>query len=295
MRRHHHGASLRRSKCGQPCRAEVISLLQYARGARRPTARSCNQGFWQLPFSFSSPHTHLSSKLLVRLDLFLSLFRLWFECLWSPPPGRTGPSPYPCPAHPSKTEAQMCSYYTLIGAFEVLATGSFSNSDKAPFPLAPFPLLTILEWNPIYWSTSTAPTSFCKCTCFSNSTIIPLDAPRPEPRPSVSPRWVEFSNPADPPVNAAVQLQLQPQKQDNKVAKYQKREDRKEFRKGNCNDCNRQYCMDAHLPICKGAKVDDVFTTCFRMSEVYSNRSFFLKENVSFFDRFSLLKSLDGY
>lgn len=40
--------------------------------------------------------------------------------------------------------------------------------------------------------------------------------------------------------------------------------DRKEFRAGNCNDCNRQYCLDARLPICKDAGVNDVFTTCFR-------------------------------
>lgn len=117
---------------------------------------------------------------------------------------------------------------------------------------------------------STAPTSFCKCTCFSNSTIIPLDAPRPNNlRPSISPRWAEFSRPGDLP---QLPLRLQLQERDAAAAAAaaavdkQKREDRKEFRKGNCNDCNRQYCMDAHLPICKGAKVEDVFTTCFRMS-----------------------------
>lgn len=41
-------------------------------------------------------------------------------------------------------------------------------------------------------------------------------------------------------------------------------EDRKEFRAGNCNDCNRQYCMEAHLPICKDAGAEDVVATCFR-------------------------------
>ena len=43
-------------------------------------------------------------------------------------------------------------------------------------------------------------------------------------------------------------------------------EDRKEFRAGNCGDCNRQYCIDAHLPICKDATVGDVVATCFRAS-----------------------------
>lgn len=40
--------------------------------------------------------------------------------------------------------------------------------------------------------------------------------------------------------------------------------DRKEYRAGNCNDCNRQFCLDYNLPICRGAGVEDVFTTCFR-------------------------------
>jgi len=51
---------------------------------------------------------------------------------------------------------------------------------------------------------------FCKCTCFANSTIIPLLAT------------------------------------------------------GNCNDCNRQFCLGYNLPICKSAKEADVATTCFR-------------------------------
>ncbi len=55
-----------------------------------------------------------------------------------------------------------------------------------------------------------------------------------------------------------------------KKKKRGKEDDRKEFRAGNCNDCNRQYCIDAHLPICKGAKVEDVFTTCFRRLNFFS-------------------------
>lgn len=43
-----------------------------------------------------------------------------------------------------------------------------------------------------------------------------------------------------------------------------KEEDRKEYRAGNCNDCNRQFCLDYNLPICKNARVEDVFTQCFR-------------------------------
>ncbi|KAH9826460.1 hypothetical protein Tdes44962_MAKER03453 [Teratosphaeria destructans] len=80
--------------------------------------------------------------------------------------------------------------------------------------------------NPTNTHIHTAPTSFCKCTCFTNSTLIPLDAPQ-------TPSTVESPNPDVP--------------------------------KGRtCNDCNKQFCLDYHLPICQGAQEDDVFTTCFQ-------------------------------
>lgn len=71
-----------------------------------------------------------------------------------------------------------------------------------------------------------ASTSFCKCTCFSNSTIIQLDG-------SSSPN----SGSSKP--------------------------DAKKTR-GTCSDCNKAFCLSYNLPICKGAKEEDVFTTCFQ-------------------------------
>ncbi|KAL2355343.1 hypothetical protein BJ546DRAFT_684334 [Cryomyces antarcticus] len=65
-----------------------------------------------------------------------------------------------------------------------------------------------------------SPTSFCKCTCFSNSTIIPLSSTS------------AGSSPKKPSLT--------------------------------CTDCNRQFCLSYNLPICKGAKEEDVFTTCFQ-------------------------------
>ena len=41
-------------------------------------------------------------------------------------------------------------------------------------------------------------------------------------------------------------------------------EDKQEYRARNCNDCNRQFCLDYNLPICRGAVEKDVFTICFR-------------------------------
>lgn len=109
-----------------------------------------------------------------------------------------------------------------------------------------------------------APTLFCKCTCFSNSTIIPLNAPRP-----ASSHQQQFAS----------RLLLHTRNQDDGNGAGGRgeggggddegkkgNEDRKEFRAGNCGDCNRQYCIDAHLPICKDATVGDVVATCFRAS-----------------------------
>lgn len=36
------------------------------------------------------------------------------------------------------------------------------------------------------------------------------------------------------------------------------------YRALSCNDCNRKFCLNYDLPTCKGAKEDDVVTTCFR-------------------------------
>ena len=36
------------------------------------------------------------------------------------------------------------------------------------------------------------------------------------------------------------------------------------YRSLSCNDCNRKFCLDYELPTCKGAKEEDVYTTCFR-------------------------------
>ncbi|KXL46979.1 MAG: hypothetical protein FE78DRAFT_144988, partial [Acidomyces sp. 'richmondensis'] len=74
---------------------------------------------------------------------------------------------------------------------------------------------------------SVAPTSFCKCTCYNNnSTIIPLDSP-----PS-GPTQDSTGNPPQP--------------------------------HRSCADCNKQFCLSYHLPICQDATESDVFATCFQ-------------------------------
>ena len=75
----------------------------------------------------------------------------------------------------------------------------------------------------------TAATSFCKCTCFGNSTIIQLDGNS------------RASTPAKPVPHG-----------DTKTGH------------GTCLDCNKKFCLEYNLPICKEAKEQDVVTTCFR-------------------------------
>ncbi|PWY71469.1 hypothetical protein BO70DRAFT_321296 [Aspergillus heteromorphus CBS 117.55] len=93
------------------------------------------------------------------------------------------------------------------------------------------------------FATASAPASFCKCTCFSNSTIIPLDPDSSGSGSSLHGALRFFGRSDD-----AHGL-------DGRA---------KNYRSLNCNDCSRKFCLDYDLPTCHGAKEDDVFTTCFQ-------------------------------
>ncbi|MCJ1450265.1 hypothetical protein MMC28_000594 [Mycoblastus sanguinarius] len=140
-------------------------------------------------------------------------------------------------------------------------------------PLIALPALT----------SAASPTSFCKCTCFTNSTIIPLDAPittlpkTPSTFHLHLPRENEPAEdplPEDPPSSPSAPESPSPPTSPSAPAaptapgkgkgKEDEADDRKEYRAGNCNDCNRQFCLDYNLPICKHAGMEDVFTTCFQ-------------------------------
>ncbi|CAI6340435.1 unnamed protein product [Periconia digitata] len=94
---------------------------------------------------------------------------------------------------------------------------------RAPWLLFLFALLSLLSF-----SSAATPASFCKCTCFGNSSIIALDAP------------VELKKP--PPKSPDL---------------------RERASKKTCNDCNRSFCLS--YSFCKGEKEENVVTTCFRM------------------------------
>lgn len=87
------------------------------------------------------------------------------------------------------------------------------------------------------------PTSYCKCICFQNSTIIPLNS---------SPSQ------ANPPAHLSRSLV-------RKEAENKEEDGQQEHHRTlTCNDCNRAFCLDYKLPICKNAKEEDVFAQCFR-------------------------------
>ncbi|RAH46953.1 uncharacterized protein BO95DRAFT_93215 [Aspergillus brunneoviolaceus CBS 621.78] len=90
---------------------------------------------------------------------------------------------------------------------------------------------------------ASSPASFCKCTCFSNSTIIPLD---PEKSNSLSTQSSLFRLRSHDDADDFLDRRA------------------KNYRSLSCNDCNRKFCFDYDLPTCKGAKEEDVFTTCFQ-------------------------------
>lgn len=83
-----------------------------------------------------------------------------------------------------------------------------------------------------------APPSFCKCTCFSNSTIIQLG-------PNNAPSSHDSS-----PASLSLRSLLESRAAGNGGS--------------SCNRCNRAFCLGQGIPFCKGAEEKDVFTTCFQ-------------------------------
>ncbi|KAJ5081994.1 hypothetical protein N7532_011037 [Penicillium argentinense] len=114
-----------------------------------------------------------------------------------------------------------------------------------------------------------APTSFCKCTCFSNSTIIPLDPAKSGSDP-LSNVMNLYSRAVDNTLDTAEANSETESDPESAIPDEREEGDldlskrAKKYRQLSCNDCNRKFCLDYELPTCKGAKEDDVFTTCFQ-------------------------------
>ncbi|TQV97865.1 hypothetical protein V2A60_006418 [Cordyceps javanica] len=85
---------------------------------------------------------------------------------------------------------------------------------------------------------SAAPT-FCKCTCFKNSTIIPL-GPEHQSRRS-SPLFDAIG------VSSSEAPVVTPRSAST-----------------SCSECTKAFCLKQGIPFCKDATEDDVFTMCFQ-------------------------------
>ncbi|KAJ4417147.1 hypothetical protein N0V82_006347 [Gnomoniopsis sp. IMI 355080] len=125
----------------------------------------------------------------------------------------------------------------------------------------------------------TAAPTFCKCTCFTNSTIIEIKSTSKTPSPvtgahlaepptsedtddddllASSPDTSSSSNeapqdpvPADTTTTTTATDRLLPRSKRAQLSP-------------SCNQCNRAFCLAQSLPICKGAEEKDVVTMCFQ-------------------------------
>ncbi|KAJ9142363.1 hypothetical protein NKR23_g7194 [Pleurostoma richardsiae] len=94
-------------------------------------------------------------------------------------------------------------------------------------------------------SAASAPT-FCKCTCFTNSTIIEIKPHRDIPSGATT--------------KSAPLLAVEPQSSVAERSPLTKRAG-----PSLCSQCNRAFCLERYnLPICKGAEEKDVVTMCFQ-------------------------------
>ncbi|KAK4033298.1 hypothetical protein C8A01DRAFT_19746 [Parachaetomium inaequale] len=117
--------------------------------------------------------------------------------------------------------------------------------------MARIPLALILLAFLATLASATVP-SFCKCTCFQNSTIIPLgpqhdsnnQPPPPPSRPKPSPSTTPTSISRRHTLNTHPLL---PRESST-----------------SCKQCNRAFCLKYNLPICKDAEEKDIKTSCFQ-------------------------------
>ncbi|OAP60108.1 hypothetical protein AYL99_05110 [Fonsecaea erecta] len=109
--------------------------------------------------------------------------------------------------------------------------------------------------DPALGAKSTA-TSFCKCICFNNSTIIALNPPPSTTSASAVHNLALRSS------HALAADGISGATTDDEPSGATP--SRRPHHKLTCADCTRAFCLDYNLPICKNARDEDVFTTCFQ-------------------------------
>ncbi|RYP93323.1 hypothetical protein DL770_000512 [Monosporascus sp. CRB-9-2] len=102
-------------------------------------------------------------------------------------------------------------------------------------------------------SSPAAPT-FCKCTCFKNSTLIQL-GPSKSTSPT-DPTLLFSPRDSDPSLRQDTQNSLRsvplPLELEQRAAST------------SCTQCTRAFCLSQNLPICRDAEETDVVATCFQ-------------------------------
>ncbi|GAB1316135.1 hypothetical protein MFIFM68171_06345 [Madurella fahalii] len=148
--------------------------------------------------------------------------------------------------------------------------------------MARIPLFVFLVAILASFASATVPT-FCKCTCFKNSTIIPLGPqhdnppPAPVPPPSSSLAASASSSTSSPASETSIST---PDDDDNNNSDNTPRSPNHHHHHNNnhsprfhwltsretstsCKQCNRAFCLKYNLPICKDAEENDIVTDCF--------------------------------
>ncbi|KAK3401823.1 hypothetical protein B0T20DRAFT_369558 [Sordaria brevicollis] len=126
--------------------------------------------------------------------------------------------------------------------------------------------LAILLLSLLSLVSASAPT-FCKCTCFSNSTIIRL-GPQPDDPSNNNPP------PPPPPPKATTTVAASSSSSSHEARSPNPNHPvsqpllhsggSKRAASSSCTQCNRAFCLQYNLPICKDAEEKDVTTTCFQ-------------------------------
>ncbi|KXX73647.1 hypothetical protein MMYC01_209646 [Madurella mycetomatis] len=125
---------------------------------------------------------------------------------------------------------------------------------------------------------SAAVPTFCKCTCFQNSTIIPLGPQHDNPPPAPVPPPASSSSSSSPPSEtstSAVDDGSDEEDDDNTNSNSNNLRSPNHNRNPafhwlasretstSCKQCNRAFCLKYNLPICKDAEEKDIVTDCF--------------------------------
>lgn len=149
----------------------------------------------------------------------------------------------------------------VLGALASLVAATCESYHPRPFR-PPEPGISTLT------SAPAAPT-FCKCTCFTNSTIIEIK-PKTSTSTVSSSHLKEPDEPTDTDTDTTAAESFvdaflsSPDHDESSALERRKNKHGRASLSPSCSQCNRAFCLSQSLPICKGAGEKDVVTSCFQ-------------------------------